>query len=145
MHLLLVLFGLVAVLVALRVLVVMVISAQAMTRARQALAELGNELGAAYRGGYERYRTPMPAGEDFQVERDVCDELYKLLSKQLNELSEAPLLKKLSPGWSDSCAQIAGRARRKVESLQSEAFWAQFPAGSDAARSRFRDDGDERE
>ena len=138
----LVLFGLCFVGASCYVLARLVLATRALDRARNALDLLQEELHASHNGGADKYRVPLEAPDDFELERDVSGDTFKRLEQEYVALANEPLSAKLKSSWVSRCDNLARRARKKVEALQTEVFWAQFAPGSEAAESRFREDPD---
>lgn len=110
---------------------------QAIKRADKALLDLSEELRAVDNRSLERYRVHLPGQKDFDAEHGACRSMLKQLTEKLDALMRKPLRVKLSKAWIAECNRIGLRAENEIRGLQDEAFWAQFPLGSDARRARF--------
>ena len=116
------------------------LAVKAISGARTSLQQLADELHAAHFQGAERYSQPLPGRAEFEEERYAVDGALTHLEDQLKKLLDEPLSTRLRLNWVARCRSIAARARNEVQALQDEAFWAQFPRGSDALESRYERD-----
>ena len=116
------------------------LGARALSAAVSALNELNDEVVCAAWGGEKRYSTRMPARDAFEREKNAGQDILTLLHERLQPLQKAGLLQKLSKSFRQQCLAIELRARKAKTDLQDEAFWAQFPPGSAAAESRFKNE-----
>lgn len=114
-------------------------SYQAVSRARQAVAQLTAELAAANRRTAERYRVHLPGRHQFEDELSVSNAMLAHLEGKLINLTLKPLSQKLTPSFVQECNQVTAGAKKKFNDLQDEVFWAQFPLNSDARNARYRD------
>ncbi len=131
--------GLMVVCLALYPIVRLVLAASAVSRARSAIAKLTEELAAAHSRSAERYRVPLPGRKDYEDELSVSDAMLAHLQGKLANLVARPLSEKLTSSFVTECNQVTFGAIKKVNDLQDEVFWAQFPLNSDARKARYRD------
>lgn len=117
----------------------LVLSHQAVSRARQAIAQLTAELAAANGRTAERYRVYLPGRQQYEDELSVSNAMLAHLEGKLANLMLKPFSQKLTWSFVQECDQVASGAEKKLNDLQDEVFWAQFPLNSDARNARYRD------
>lgn len=113
---------------------------RAQSRVLAGIEALRHEVIAAHRGGAEKYTVPMPGKRQFEDELHACTELLPILEERAQKLFSAGFFRKLTRRWLKDCVEIQRRCDIAVDSLQREAFWAQFKPGTEAHECRYKED-----
>jgi hypothetical protein len=124
---------------ALLLVLLLFLSSRAKRAACNGLMELECEIQQAQLGLQARYSTAMPGREQYERELQACEDLAPEWRAKYEQLDQLPLLSKLTKRFRKDCKEIAFRTNLATKGLRDAAFWAQFPPGSPAAESRFKD------